>query len=339
MNYLTEQLIKQYGLIDSEYRINQTTVKQTYFYKGQYFNFEVLKPESKPDFKQQINGGYTMSKLQEMKKNANTVKASKLQQMKAEKTIKEQPEKKAGLTIEGLAMVKDLRKEIDSIKSYTLETNNLIKEQAKIIAELKAMVFNNGNDEIIELLKKINVKQAATVKPETVKPETVNTDKKTASGSYDQFKKYFSGNCSEDSFNMAMKADFTTIETLKESLKAIEKQNQDNGNGFLCARKSKKPFIAALWQIHTDSDKPNSGKTIDKSDSPVFDSSYFSDLLEIDNQVIVDLFDIAKTQDSFSESFEEDLIDVIFEENEEVNEEAYEEFITFLKTVIDSNNS
>lgn len=275
------------------------------------------------------------SKLAQLKKSANVSKLAKMKEQ--QQTIPEA--KPAGLTVEGLAMVKDLRKEIESIKSYTMQQNVLIKELTAQQAKLYEVVFNNGNDEIIALLKQINLKQSVSVPAKEITANALIDageemhDKANNENLFQHFKKYFSGNVTEENFNKAMKADFTSIETLTESLKVIEKKNQDEGKGFLCARKSKKQFIAALWQTINDIEKPNS-KNVDSSASPVFDSKYFAKALEIDEDTVKELFDIVDNTPEFTDEFENDLLEAMLEENADLPEQGYEEFIEFVQNYI-----
>jgi hypothetical protein len=272
-----------------------------------------------------------MSKLEKMKQ-AKQAKQAKEQSLQIEKqTVK------PGLTIQGLAEVSSLKKEIESLRAYVLETNQAIKAQSEKLEKLYQVSFNNGNDEIVKLLKALLEKMpiAQTKQPiESIKTEKaskgIQESKEVPEKAFSIFQKYFSGNVTEENFNKAMQANFDSFETMENSLKVIEKTNQDNGKGFLCARKSKKAFNQAIWQVNHDL-QGKAVKTEKKAASPTIDFKYFSKGLEIEQDTIKDIYNLFEELDLDTEENETDFIDCILEENEEADIDLIEEFKVFIQ--------
>ncbi|MDT8413685.1 MAG: hypothetical protein RQ875_14575 [Vicingaceae bacterium] len=337
MNYLLEQSIKRHGKVIFNYQ-HGNIQKQVYSYQDKQYSFDSYKPIPKPNFIEKEKGAYkmkTLSKLAQLKakKQAN--------QVKLETATK--PAIKHEMTLQGLAEVKALKQEIDAIKSLILATNEMIKHQGKQIEKLYQISFNNNNDQIISLLTSITellknkTPETKQETPETkqtiIQPET-KQENNQPDNTYEIFRKYFPGNVSEDNFNLAFrKADFSNIESMEESLKVIEKQNQNEGKGFLCARKSKKSFISAMWQTYNDC---KGGKTetrvIDKSNSPVFSLKGFSKSLGIKMETVNEILEYIDSLDCFGDDEENEIYGIILEENPELeDEESIEEFIEFCR--------
>jgi len=319
MNYLLEKSIKTNGKLERELRVNHYQVRQFYSHNGKTHFFDVFKPLTE-EFK-------TMSKLAAAKKLA--------QEKKQSINIQTKP----ALSLEGFAAVKEVKQSLDAIISRLMVIEAQLTENNAKLEKLHSITFNNNNDQIITLLKNlvdlnVKTKQVESVKPTEQKKEEETTNNNLPGNAFKQFQKYFSGNVTEENFNLAFKGcDFSTIETMETTLKAVEKKNQDNGKGFICARKSKKQFVSALWQTYIDT----KGKTETakgekgKGNSPVFSVSTFAKNLGIEKSTIKDILEMVDGYDCFGDAEENEILDIILEENEDVDDNAYSEFIEFCK--------
>jgi hypothetical protein len=341
MTYLEESIIQRKGHFLKETRIDRNRKRLYYLYQGEELFIDIFAPSdyafrncSKGDLEEieknvnQLKGELTMKKSINFGGNNSEAKKTISFDKRSNKTA----QVNNGMTLEGISAVKELKEMIQGMQK-TL--SNLTEKTEK----LYEVSFNNNNDQVISLLTELVklTKEKPAVNVQEVKKNTATREETNESNAgetgdaYDVFSKHFPGTADKDSFNdFYQSADFSNMESLEESFKTYNRKSEK----LLCARRSNKAYLSAIWETSNKLAKGNVTSKSEKSNSPVHNVKYFSDSLGFDESTIKQLIEMQKQNDCFADEEEQDLLNLLLENGLDKNKEKeFDEFTDFIRAM------
>ena len=217
------------------------------------------------------------------------MKANKYASKKAESTSNQFP---ANINFSEIIQ-KTLSTEFKPLFEQLCFLSKKLQATQEQLHSLHAIMMQDNNGILIAKLdnieKSLNSK-IETIKTASNKPESDETPSNATA--LQLMQKYFSGTLSnEEGFNKFIaSADFSTPETLE---KAFAEFNR-NASALLCARRSNKAYLAAIWQVKQDmATGNNKNKAIPKT-TPVKNFEFWSKKLGCSVEDIKAFADILK---------------------------------------------